>query len=321
MKNLIYNTAASDGGALTILKQYYDKAVLDSENQYKFIVSTDCLKDTENVKVDIYKEPKQSWLKRLNFDKKKAPKIINDYEPDLVYNLQNVLIKGVQAKQILYMHQPLPFTNIKISFFKSRKLWIYQNVIGKLIKKSCKNAEEIIVQTEWIKEAVIKKCKISCDKIRIEQPRIDLSKIKKYTCQDKIEYFYPASGVFYKNHKVIVDALISLSKSGQYPSVIFTLKGNEDKNIIKLKRKCENNKLKVKFIGSIALEEVYDYYSRTALLFPSYIETFGLPLLEAREAGCPIIASDMPFAREILKDYENVNFFKHSKCQELEKLL
>jgi glycosyltransferase involved in cell wall biosynthesis len=45
------------------------------------------------------------------------------------------------------------------------------------------------------------------------------------------------------------------------------------------------------------------------LIFPSYLETFGLPLLEARFFNAPIAASDRPFAREILEGYSNADFF------------
>ncbi len=37
----------------------------------------------------------------------------------------------------------------------------------------------------------------------------------------------------------------------------------------------------------------------TALVFPSYYEGFGLPLLEAQAIGTPVIASDIPTSREI----------------------
>lgn len=41
-------------------------------------------------------------------------------------------------------------------------------------------------------------------------------------------------------------------------------------------------------------------YAKSILVFPSHIETLGLPLLEARAAGCRIVASDIAAAREAL---------------------
>jgi len=50
-------------------------------------------------------------------------------------------------------------------------------------------------------------------------------------------------------------------------------------------------------------------YTKSVLIFPSYIETFGLPILEAKLSRCPIVAADTAFAREILCRYKIVKFF------------
>lgn len=50
------------------------------------------------------------------------------------------------------------------------------------------------------------------------------------------------------------------------------------------------------------------YKAVDALVFPSTIETFGLPLIEAASMGKPIIASDLDYAREVLGQYKGVSF-------------
>ena len=47
----------------------------------------------------------------------------------------------------------------------------------------------------------------------------------------------------------------------------------------------------------------YAYSHATALVFPSYVEGFGLPLVEAMQRGLPAMGSDIPVFREIGGDY------------------
>ena len=60
---------------------------------------------------------------------------------------------------------------------------------------------------------------------------------------------------------------------------------------------------RVKFVGNVPYREVLGYYrDAVALIFPTWRETFGHPLLEAMLAGTPIIASDIPTCREVAGD-------------------
>jgi alpha-1,2-rhamnosyltransferase len=43
----------------------------------------------------------------------------------------------------------------------------------------------------------------------------------------------------------------------------------------------------------------FAYANARALVFPSYVEGFGLPLVEAMQRGLPAMASDIPVFREI----------------------
>ena len=95
-----------------------------------------------------------------------------------------------------------------------------------------------------------------------------------------------------------------------------------------LPRECEKIVDEVEdhitFLGSISHEEVMQMYCQSVLVFPSYIETYGLPLKEASLCGAPIIAADRPFSKEILENYPNKLFFSamdsHMLAKQLELL-
>lgn len=46
-------------------------------------------------------------------------------------------------------------------------------------------------------------------------------------------------------------------------------------------------------------EVVHHFLSSTAFIFPSLEEGFGFPILQAFQAGCPVICSDIPVLREV----------------------
>ena len=66
MRIMVFDVPAESGGALTILKQYYDRAINDKDNQWLFVISTPYLNETENVKVLRYPWIKKSWFHRLS---------------------------------------------------------------------------------------------------------------------------------------------------------------------------------------------------------------------------------------------------------------
>lgn len=318
-KIIVFDVPAESGGALTILNQFHEKALNDKLNDYVFVTSKVSLSESKNVKNIRFPWVKKSWLHRLLFDDFLAHKVVKDYEADEILSLQNVSIKKTKILQSLYIHQPLPFVDKKYKITENIKFWLYQNLISKRIYKSAQQVDKIIVQTEWFKKEVIKRAGVSGEKITIQPPEINIKVKNTFISNEKSTktFFYPSSALLYKNHEVIFDAVFLLKEQGLDDfEVVFTLNGDENKKIKKMFELVKCYDLPIKFIGSIPYDEVLSYYSRSILVFPSHIETFGLPLLEAAMHKTVILASNYPFSQEILKDYDNSRLLDASDPKE-----
>ena len=327
LKIMVFNVPAVSGGALTILENFYEEAKQCNEDiEWIFVLSTPKIKGTNNIHILNYKWVKKNWLFRLFFDYFIAPKIVKKYAPDKIFSLQNVVVPKTNVKQVVYLHQPLPFSQKKFNLFKNPKLWIYQNVISKSIINSVKKADKVIVQMNWFAEEILKKVRVPREKILVLPPKvvIDKSLIKcnpKDNTSNK-NFFFPAASYVYKNHEVIVKACKELKRMGvNNYRVVFTLNGDENKKIGSLKKIVEKNNLPIYFVGNLNKKQVFEEYSNSTLIFPSYIETFGLPLLEMRLLNRTILASDTQFSREILEGYNFVSYFQFDDYKKLAQLM
>lgn len=310
MRILVNDIAASEGGALSILQDFYlyikDN---DKKNEWIFLLSDFYLKDNENIKVKVLRKPKKNWINRIKFDFFEWKNIVEADHPDVIFSLQNTVYLFCPYPQVVYIHQPLPFQkekNFSILKREERKYWVYQQLIGRLIKYSARKAKGIIVQTEWMKKAIEKEVKQK--KVYKVPPKIETNVVKKNKSRVVKGFVYPTSDIIYKNNECLYKACAILYDKNYKCTVEVTLnKSTKKKN--------------VKFIGKIPREELLNKYNEYALVFPSYIETFGLPLAEARNYGTIILAADTTFAHEILEGYENVYYFDPFRPEQLAVLM
>lgn len=326
MRILVYDVAAEDGGGLFVLKNFYNEVSESLEKypeiEWTFITSYSILQSRNRVQVINYEWIKKSWIHRLYFEEFIIQKLIKDLRIDIIISLQNTTIKRTKLEQHVYLHQSLQFCPKRFSLFNQEecRLAIRQKFICGMYKNGLKKAKHIYVQTKWIKESTEKW--ISCKKEKVTVVPVNVEnlmekKVDESYMSSKI-FFYPARAELYKNHEIIVDACRILKKRGiRDYKVIFTI--NKDDNSYAQHIAEMSNELPIEFIGKLPYENIWEFYQNTILLFPSYLETCGLPLLEAKQVGSYILASNMPFSHEALEDYENVSYFDYLNAKELAK--
>lgn len=118
----------------------------------------------------------------------------------------------------------------------------------------------------------------------------------------ELDFLYVADGEAHKNHRRLIQAWCLLAAQGWRPSLGLTL-GPRDQGLREwVEQQAQAHGLRIRQLGAMPHAEVLSWYGRCrALVFPSLSESFGLPLLEARMAGCPVLAGELDFVRDVCK--------------------
>jgi glycosyltransferase involved in cell wall biosynthesis len=123
-------------------------------------------------------------------------------------------------------------------------------------------------------------------------------------------FFFPAFPRNFKNFEIIGKAAEILNKKGISAfEVVLTIDGTENEyaeNIVRRYNHIEN----LKFIGLQTKTAVEKYYNKAdALIFPSKLESWGLPISEFEKYNKPMLVSNLPYAYETVGDYDKVKYF------------
>lgn len=324
---IVSATALAKSGALTILNEFIE--YVSNLKKYKFIIFIpDSVNLPKTVNIRYIPVPKKNWLSRIYWDSCGLRKYIrvNRLQYQAVISLQNTSV-NVEGKQIIYLHQSIPFIdfNIPLTSLWNLKLWLYKRFYSYFIFLFVDKNTSFIVQAKWLKEILSDKYHIDAKKISIIKPKAryvplatnsihNVAKLSKQLCN----IIYPATPIFYKNHCVIIDALRILKEQRNIDNLCFnvTFSKGEYAKFDDLVRRYNLGK-NIRYLGYLTRDELYQHYDNSAfMVYPSYVETCGLPLLEAASKQLPIIASDLPYACEMLEAYTGVVYVKYNVSTE-----
>lgn len=113
-----------------------------------------------------------------------------------------------------------------------------------------------------------------------------------------------------KNHAYMLDAFDQLWQQGE--DVVLCIVGKVGWKTESLVNRIRNHKdlnQRLYMLNDLTDDELeFCYENADALIFASYVEGFGLPLVEAAQRGLPVLCSDIPVFREV--GGKNCEYFK-----------
>jgi len=120
------------------------------------------------------------------------------------------------------------------------------------------------------------------------------------------DFVYVASGEVHKNHGNLLLAWRLLAEAGLKPSLALTVDALSHPSLAsEIAKQRDHHGLNIVNLGKVANTDMpVIYKSSSALIFPSKVESFGLPLVEASQLGLPILASELDYVRDVIEPVE-----------------
>ena len=236
---------------------------------------------------------------------------------DVLFSFANIGSPRPVIPQVVYCQQLLTFSTAGDDG-RGPLQRLRLRVLQQAIRMGLRASSKIVVQTAWMQERIIscypelaRGVKVIPAGSRTPSPKLTVRPELKKSIDEwpRPRLVYVASPMPHKNHEALIRAMPQIIKTYSRATLLLTVQreqpaydGRLTGKLVDLADSLGVSK-NVIFAGPLSHDEV-DYALKCAdlLVFPSIAESFGLPLVEAMSAGCPVAAADLGYAREVAGD-------------------
>lgn len=223
----------------------------------------------------------------------------------------------------VYCHTSFPFMKIRFrDWFMDPHIPVFALLTGLVYRINIKRNDSVIVQQNWFADGLSRITGYPRNRIRVIPPVSEIPDFEKQADGEKIPVFlYVSTPDCHKNFECLCEASKILSEEGLRFKTVLTTDGKENRYSRWLLRKW-GGVPQIDFHGLMPKDELFGAYaSATCLVFPSRIETWGLPVSEflAVNKGGKMLLADLPYAHETSGG--KGLYFNPGKPQELASLM
>ena len=314
-----------EGGTLTILRdclRYLSTLASHGEYRVVALVYKQELADFPHIEYIETQWPKQRWVNRLWYEYVSMQKISEEIgDVYLWFSLHDTTPNVKAVRRAVYCHNPFPFYSFKWrEWFMTPKIVLFSLFSKYAYQVNIHQNTKVIVQQQWIKDAFKSMFGLASSKIivAVPDPPLALELPEKSTNDGVYRFIYAGSPNSHKNFECLTEAASILETRGVGPfEVRITVKGEENAYAIWLKKNWGQVK-SLHFAGFMNRATLFQHYADAdALVFPSKVETWGLPITEFAAFHKPMLLADLPYAYETASGCANVSFFPADDAQAL----
>ena len=234
-------------------------------------------------------------------------------ETDLWLSLHDTTPRVRAKRQAVYCHTSFPFLKVHGRDFRmDPKIPLFALLTRFAYRIGVHRNRYLIVQQNWFREGLSSLLHFPAKRIIVAPPHFQPVAIPAEINKDSIPlFFFPSTPDCHKNFETVCQAAALLEKElgpGRC-KVVITVNGSENRYAAWLKKQW-GHVSSIDFHGFMSKEELSQYYGLAAcLVFPSRVETWGLPISEFMPTGKPMLLADLPYAHETAAGAGCVAFF------------
>jgi glycosyltransferase involved in cell wall biosynthesis len=308
----------TEGGPLSVIYDCLDAGYLQpSEHNVTVLVHDERLftKYLDKFTFLAFPEVKTSWFKRLHFEFIHSQRLSDQLKPDIWISLHDITPNVNCPVQVVYCHNPAPFYRVKLAdVLFDYKFFLFSLFYKYLYRINIKRNKYVIVQQKWLRKKF--RAFYGVDTIvaypsltLLDKAPVDLEPLQPKDSDGVYTFFYPAFPRTFKNIETLLKAGVELAQTRSDFQILLTIDGTQNTYSSKIYKSFSQYSF-IKFIGKQTRAEVEALYASVdCLVFPSRLETWGLPISEFKFYNKPILAADLDYAHETAGDYNRVKFF------------
>ena len=313
-----------EGGTLEILRQCLREAATLSGWRVTAIVHDAAKVGVDGVDYIERPDVKPSWFKRIRFEYFECRRLAQRLRPDFWLSLHDMTPNlgrlSARVPQAVYCHNAMCFYDMPW-----REMWLdpkqilFIKLYPLFYRVHLQRNATVVVQQDWIRTEF--RHRFGCRNVLVAHPLHEgVNRVARVRAGHR--FFYPSFARVFKNFETVLAAWeILCLKSAWDGELTLTIDGQVNRYGRDLLRRYGHLR-NVRFIGRVPHAAVQDLYVRhDCLVFASKLETWGMPIAEAKQAGLSILASDLPYAHEAVGDYDGAAFFSASDPAALADLM
>jgi glycosyltransferase involved in cell wall biosynthesis len=225
------------------------------------------------------------------------------------------------TRQAVYCHNSAPFYRggFREAYWEPR-FFLFSLFYRYLYRVNLHANDWVIVQQDWLRQAFRARYRLS--NLVVARPLSAQLEAESPVPSARKIFLYPALPRVFKNFETLCEAARIVQATSTIPfEVQLTVSGEESRFAAHLQKRYKHDAC-IHFIGRQSQAAMAERYrAASAVVFPSRLETWGLPISEAKAYGKPLLLADLPYAHETVGDYDRACFFDPESPADLARLM